>query len=47
MKRNYCIRYYNLLTAGMLNEHIVDVDHQAERMFQSIVKSLAEKEKVT
>lgn len=47
LKQNHRVRYYNLLTAGTLNEHIADIDRQAERMFQSLVKSLAEKENVT
>ena len=29
------------------NEHLAEIDHQAERMFQSLVKSLSEQENVT
>lgn len=47
LKQNHRIRYYNLLTAGTLNEHISEVDCQAERMFQSIVNELAKQENVT
>lgn len=47
LKQYHRIRYYNLLTAGKLNEHITDIDRQSERMFQSLVKSLAEQENVT
>lgn len=47
LKQNHRIRYYNLLTAGTLNEHTADIDRQAEHMFQSLVKSLAEKENAT
>ena len=38
---------YNLLTAGTLNEHLKEVDHQAERMFQSLVSALSKQENVT
>lgn len=47
LKQNHCIPYYNLLTSETLNEHIAEVDRQAENMFQSLVKSLSEKENVT
>ena len=47
LKQYHKIRYYNLLTAGMLNRHLAEVDQQAESMFQSLVKSLSEKENVT
>ena len=47
MKQNHRILYYNLLTAGTLTEHLAEVDSQAESMFQTLVKSLAEKENVT
>ena len=41
------MRYYNLLTAGTLNDHLADIDQRAEKMFTDIVKSLAENEGVT
>lgn len=47
LKQNHRIRYYNLLTAGTLNEHIAEIDQQAESMFQSIVISLAKQENIT
>lgn len=47
LKQNHRIRYYNLLTSGTLNEHIAEIDQQAEKMFQTLVKSLSEKENVT
>ena len=47
MKQYHKIRYYNLLTAGILNEHLAEIDHQAERMFQSLVTVLSEQENVT
>lgn len=30
LKQHHRIRYYNLLTAGKLNEHLAEIDHQAE-----------------
>lgn len=47
LKQRHRIRYYNLLTAGILNEHLAEVDQQAERMFQSVVAALSEQENVT
>ena len=47
LKQHHRIRYYNLLTAGTLNEHLAEVDQQAERMFMSLVAALAEQENVT
>ncbi len=47
LKQYRKIRYYNLLTAGTLNEHLAEVDQQAERMFMSLVAALAEQENVT
>lgn len=44
LKQYHKIRYYNLLTTRTLNEHLAEIDHQAERMFQSLVKSLSEQE---
>ena len=47
LKQHHRIRYYNLLTAGTLNEHLAEVDQQAERMFQSLVSALSKQENVT
>lgn len=47
LKQYHKIRYYNLLTAGTLNEHLAEVDQQAERMFQSVIAALFEQENVT
>lgn len=47
LKQHHRIWYYNLLTAGTLNEHLAEVDQQAERMFQSLVSALSEQENVT
>ena len=47
LKENHRIIYYNYLTKDTLNKHLAEVDIQAEKMFQQLVKSLAEKENVT
>ena len=40
------VRYYNLLTSCKLTDYLVDINKQAENMYQSLVKQLAEKEGV-
>ena len=47
LKQRHQIRYYNLLTAGTLNEYLAEADQQAEWMFQSLVSVLCEQENVT
>ena len=47
LKQYHKIRYYNLLTSGTLNEHLAEVDQQAERMFQLLVSVLSEQADVT
>ena len=47
LKANHRVRYYNLLTVGQLNRYLSDINQQAEKMFEELVKSLAEKENVT
>ncbi|MGN0549848.1 MAG: TnpV protein [Acutalibacteraceae bacterium] len=39
--------YANLLTSGMLNEYLVDIDRQADEMFSRLIKQMAECEGVT
>ena len=41
------VRYANLLTSGKLNSYLVDIDRQAEEMFERLVKQMAEREGVT
>lgn len=41
------VRYANLLTSGKLNGYLVDIDRQAEKMFEQLVKQMAEREGVT
>ena len=47
LKENHRIIYYNHLTKSTLYKHLAEVDIRAEKMFQQLVKSLAEKENVT
>ena len=47
LKQYHRIRYYNLLTSGKLNSYLADVNGQAEEMFASLVKQLAENEGIT
>ena len=47
LKTQHRVRYYNLLTAGTLNNYLADLDQRAEKMFDELVKSLAEREGIT
>ncbi len=47
IKQHRKILYINLLTSGKLNEHLADIDKQAEDMFFRHVKQMAECESVT
>lgn len=47
LKENHRIIYYNYLTKSTLYKHLAEVYIRAEKMFQQLVKSLAEKENVT
>lgn len=47
LKQHHKVLYYNLLTSGKLNDHLVDVDEQAENMFFRLVKQMSERDGVT
>ena len=47
LKQHHRVRYYNLLTANKLDNYLADIENQAEKMYEEIVNSFAEKEKVT
>lgn len=47
LKQFHRVRYYNLLTSEKLYEYLADIEEQAEKMFEEIIKSLAEKENIT
>ena len=46
IKQHRKILYINLLTSGKLNEHLTDINEQAEGMFFLLVKQMAEREGV-
>ncbi len=46
LKEHFKVRYYNLLTSGTLEQHLSDIDQQAEEMFNQLVDSLSEKENI-
>ena len=47
VKQRGKIRYIILLTSGKLNEHLIDIDKQAEDLFSRLVKQMAEREGIT
>ena len=47
LKKHHRVLYGNLLTSGKLNSYLVDIDQQAEEMFEQLVKQMAEREGVT
>ena len=47
IKQHRKILYINLLTSGKLNDHLADIDKQAEAMFFRLIKQIAEREDVT
>lgn len=47
IKQHRKVFYINLLTSCKLTSHLSNLDKRAERMFEDIVKSLAENEGVT
>lgn len=47
LKSNHRVLYYNFLTSGKLDNYLSNVERQAENLFEQIVKSLAEQERVT
>ena len=44
LKEHHRVRYYNLLTAGTLNDYLAEVESLAQAMFDTLVKELSEKE---
>lgn len=47
LKYHRKVLYYNLLTSGKLNDHLADIDKQADEMFDLLVKETAEREGMT
>ncbi len=46
LRNHHRVIYYNLLTQGKLDTYLSDVENQAQKYFQLLIKSLAEKENV-
>ena len=46
-KKHHRILYYNLLTAGVLDGHLADIEEQAQELFLRLVKQYADTEGVT
>ena len=47
LKEHRKILYTNLHTSGKLNEHLAEIDKQAEDMFSRLIKQMSEREGVT
>ena len=47
LKENHKLMYYNLLTQGKLNSYLHDVDVRAKKMYDTLIKQLAEQEGIT
>ena len=47
LKKHHRVLYGNLLTSGKMNSYLVDINRQAEEMFERLVKQMAEREGVT
>lgn len=47
LKEHHRVRYYNLLTAGTLNSYLIEIELQAQALFNDIVMRLSEEENVT
>ena len=47
LTEHHRVRYYNLLTAGALNSYLIEIELQAQALFNDIVMRLSEEENVT
>lgn len=47
LKQHHKIVYINLFTGGKLNDHLVNIENQAENIFFQLVKQLADSENIT
>ena len=47
VKEHHRVRYYNLLTTGMLNDYLAEIESRAQAMFDMLVRKLSEKENLT
>lgn len=47
LKEHHRVLYFNLLTAGTLDGHLVDIEEQAQELFLRLVEQYADTEGVT
>lgn len=47
LRKHKKVIYSGLMLSGKLNEHIEDIDHQAEEMFSQLVEQIKQSEGVT
>lgn len=47
LKAHHRVLYYNLLTAGVLDGHLADIEEQAQELFLRLVEQYADAEGVT
>ena len=47
LKKHHRVLYYNLLTAGMLDGHLADIEEQTQELFLRLVEQYADTEGVT
>ncbi|MEE0946861.1 MAG: TnpV protein [Acutalibacteraceae bacterium] len=47
LKHHRKVLYYNLLTAGKLHSHLLDIEEQAQELFNRLTTGLAQKEGIT
>ena len=47
LKEHHRVRYYNLLTAGTLNDYLAEAESQAQALFDALVRTLSEEENLT
>ena len=47
LKKHHRVLYFNLLTAGMLDGHLADIEEQAQELFLQLVEQYADTEGVT
>lgn len=47
LKKHHRVLYFNLLTAGMLDGHLADIEEQAQELFSRMVKQHAVADGVT
>ena len=47
LKKHHRVLYFNLLTAGVLDGHLADIEEQAQELFLRLVEQYADTEGVT